>query len=106
YLVARALLSAGRRHHSITLEANAHHLLTDVWTSAGVVVGLALVHVTGWLWLDPLAAVLVAANIVRTGLPIVKRSVFGLMDTPIDPGEQEALRQAIEPFGAEGIQFH
>jgi cation diffusion facilitator family transporter len=66
---ARVLLAAGRRYGSITLEADAHHLMTDVWTSVGVVVGVGLVVATGWSWLDPVVAMLVAANIVATGLP-------------------------------------
>ncbi|HNK04828.1 MAG TPA: cation diffusion facilitator family transporter, partial [Accumulibacter sp.] len=65
--VGRVLLVAGRRHRSITLEADAHHLLTDVWTSLGVLLGLGAVALTGWLWLDPALALLVAANIVWTG---------------------------------------
>src|SRR5688500_16381497 len=74
--IARVLLSAGRRHDSITLEADGHHLMTDVWTSAGVLAGLGAVAVTGWFWLDPAVALAVAAKIVRTGLGLLKRSVL------------------------------
>jgi cation diffusion facilitator family transporter len=104
--VARVLLGAARRYQSITLEANARHLLTDVWTSAGVLVGLGLVWLTGLNWLDPIVALLVATNIVWTGVRIVRQSVFGLMDTPIAPEEQEALRLAMAPYVSEGIVYH
>ena len=73
-LTARAACSAGRENRSITLEADAHHLMTDVWTSAGVIVGVGAVALTGWLWLDPLLALLVASNIVWTGWQLVRRS--------------------------------
>jgi cation diffusion facilitator family transporter len=103
---ARVLLQAGRRNHSITLEANAHHLLTDVWTSAGVVVGVGAVALTGWQWLDPAVALAVAANIVWTGVRIVRRSVLGLMDTALAAEEQAALKRAMEPYLGEGAQYH
>jgi len=79
-LTARILMGVGRQYQSITLEADAHHLLTDVWTSAGVIVGVGLVWLTGWLWLDPAIALLVAANIVWTGWQLLGRSAAGLMD--------------------------
>ncbi len=78
--LAWKMMAASRQHRSIALEADARHLYADVWTSAGVVVGLVLVGLTGWLWLDPVIAVLVAANIVREGARVVWRSVDGLMD--------------------------
>ncbi len=81
--VARVLMRAGREHHSITLEAGAHHLMTDVWTSAGVLAAVALVALTGWFILDPVIALLVAANIVWTGIHLMYRSVTGLMDTAL-----------------------
>jgi cation diffusion facilitator family transporter len=104
--VALVLLRAGRRNQSITLEANAHHLLTDVWTSVGVVGGVGLVALTHWLWLDAAVALLVAANIVWTGVDIVRRSVRGLMDTALAPTEQAAIEQALRPYRAEGVRFH
>ncbi len=104
--VALVLLRVGRRNHSITLEADAHHLLTDVWTSVGVVAGVGLVAVTRRLWLDPIVALLVAANIVWTGVSIVRRSVLGLMDTALVAGEQGALDAAIGPYLAEGVRVH
>lgn len=86
-LVARLLLKAGREHQSITLEADAHHLLTDVWTSAAVIVGVGLVALSGWNWLDPVIALLVAANIVRTGWLLMRRSASGLMDAALPPDQ-------------------
>src|SRR3989338_8918613 len=84
---SRILMAVGKKHKSITLEADAHHLLTDVWTSAGVIVGVGLVWLTGWLWLDPVIALLVAANIIWTGWQLLHRSASGLMDEAI-PEEQ------------------
>jgi cation diffusion facilitator family transporter len=104
--VALLLLRAGKRHDSITLEANAHHLLTDVWTSVGVVAGVGLVAVTGWNWLDPVVALAVAGNIVWTGVRIVRRSVGGLMDTALPPADMEVVRQILKTYEAAGIQFH
>ncbi len=103
---ARIILGAGKRHDSITLSANAHHLLTDVWTSAGVLAGVGLVAVSGWHWLDPLVAMAVAANIVRAGARIVRASVQGLMDTSLPPGELQAIERMLEPHRQDGVQFH
>jgi cation diffusion facilitator family transporter len=83
--VAWVLLRAGRSHRSITLQADARHLLTDVWTSVGVLVGVGLVAVTGWEWLDPLVALGVAANIVVAGIVLIRRSVQGLLDASLPP---------------------
>jgi len=105
-LVALVLMRAGRRNQSITLEANARHLLTDVWTSAGVVVGVGAVALTGWRWLDPVVALAVAGNIVWTGFGIVRRSVLGLMDTALSAEDLALLRRAMEPYLAEGVQYH
>ena len=85
--VALVLLRAARAHRSATLQANAHHLLTDVWTSAGVLVGVGAVAATGWQRLDPIVAMLVAANIVWTGSRIVISSVAGLMDVSLPATE-------------------
>lgn len=100
------ILRGSRRHRSITLEANAHHLLTDVWTSGGVIAGLAVVAFTGWQPLDPLVALAVGANILRTGFGIVHRSVLGLMDTALPEGERKALLTAIAPHLSDGVQMH
>jgi cation diffusion facilitator family transporter len=104
--VAVVLLRAGRRHRSITLEANARHLLTDVWTSAGVVVGVGAVALTGWQRLDPVVALVVAGNVVRTGLGLVRRSVSGLMDTALPAGEVQALRDVLARHAESGARFH
>ena len=104
--VALVLLRAGRAHHSITLEADAQHLLTDVWTSAGVIVGVLGVAATGWLRLDPIVAFAVAANIVWTGFGIVRRSVLGLMDTALPVAELDAVKAALDSHLKDGVQYH
>lgn len=104
--VARVLLKAGRRFRSITLEADARHLLTDVWTSAGVVAALAAVWLTGWQRLDPVIGLVVAGNIVVTGVRVVRESIDGLMDTALPADERERLQAAIGRYAAEGVQFH
>jgi cation diffusion facilitator family transporter len=104
--VALVLLRAGRAHHSITLEADAQHLLTDVWTSAGVIVGVLGVAATGWLRLDPIVALAVAGNIVWTGFGIVRRSVLGLMDTALPVAELGAVKAALDSHLKDGVQYH
>ena len=105
-LVGRVLRLAGQRHRSITLEADAHHLLTDVWTSLGVVIGVGAVALTGWLWLDPVLALLVAGNIVWTGWRLLRRSANGLMDGSL-PAEQQALvLHVLESYRRRGIDYH
>lgn len=104
--VAQILLRAGRRYESITLEADAHHLMTDVYTSAGVIAGVTLVSLTGWYLLDPLIALAVAGHIVWSGVRLVRRSVAGLMDTALPAAEREVLDATLAPFRAKGIVFH
>ena len=104
--VALILLRASKTYQSVTLEASAHHLLTDVWTSVGVFLGVAAVAMTGWLRLDPILALGVAANIVWTGTRIVRKSVFGLMDASLPPDELAAVRQALAGHLAEGVEYH
>ncbi|MBD2499220.1 cation diffusion facilitator family transporter [Anabaena azotica] len=104
--VAFVLLKAGRRLRSITLRADAHHLLTDVWTSGGVIVGIFLVKVTGWLVLDPVIAFLVAVNIVWTGFKLLKETFFGLLDTTLPHEEMELIRRILDDYADQGIQFH
>jgi cation diffusion facilitator family transporter len=104
--VALVLLRGGRRHHSIALEADGHHLMTDVWTSAGVLTGIGLVAATGWQPLDPIVALLVAANIVRSGYLLVRRSALGLLDTALAPEDQEALHVVLERHRGPEVQFH
>lgn len=104
--VAIVLLRAGKKHNSVTLDADARHLMTDVWTSAGVVVGVGAVALTGWERLDPIVALLVAGNIVWTGVRIVRTSVFGLMDTALPVDEQNLVRDILDGYVPAGIQYH
>ena len=104
--VALVILRAGKLHQSITLEANAHHLMTDVWTSVGVIGGVGAVALTGWNWLDPVVALLVAANIVFTGVKIVRASALGLMDTALSPADQKAIRTVLDRHTSVRVQFH
>lgn len=103
---AMVLLRAGRRHQSITLETNARHLITDVWTSIGVLMGVGAVAVTDWERLDPVIALVVAGNIIRTGVGIVRRSALGLMDTALPADEQNILRTVLEKYTQDGVQYH
>lgn len=105
-IAALILLRAGKKHNSITLTANAHHLLTDVWTSVGVLISVGLVAFTGWQRLDPLVALLVAANIIWSGGRIVRESVLGLMDTALPREEQEKLKQILESYTQDGVEYH
>ncbi len=104
--VAWILLRASRRLRSITLRADAHHLLTDVWTSAGVVLGIGLVSITGWYILDPIIALLVAINIVWTGIKLLRETGSGLLDTAIPADEQKLIEPILNTYQAQGIQFH
>ena len=97
---------AGKRSNSITLEANARHLMTDVWTSVGVVIGVGAVALTGWVRLDPVVAILVALNIIWSGYQIVRKSVLGLMDTGLPPEEQSVIQAVLEKYQQTGIEFH
>jgi cation diffusion facilitator family transporter len=106
FVVALLLLRAGKKYTSITLEANAHHLLTDVWTSVGVLAGVGLVAITGWNALDPVVALLVATNIIWTGVGIMRRSVLGLMDTMLSMDDLAAVRKVLDAYAANGVQFH
>jgi cation diffusion facilitator family transporter len=100
------MLGAARHHRSITLEADAKHLLTDVWTTAGVLVGVILVQVTGWLRLDPLIAMAVAVQILWTGWHLVHRSFEGLMDRAIPEDDRHAIIEVLETLRAQGGDYH
>ena len=107
FFVARILLRAGREHNSITLEADARHLMTDVWTSAGVIAGIIAVALTGWQVLDPLIALAVAVNIVWSGYVLIKRSTLGLMDSALPPDELAAVMRILGKYEEqEGIRHH
>jgi cation diffusion facilitator family transporter len=105
-LTARTLMEVGRKHHSITLEADAHHLMTDVWTSVGVIAGVGLVWVTGWLWLDPVIAILVALNIVWTGWQLMQRSANGLMDVSVPDEKLAEIEALLAQYRTQGLDFH
>jgi cation diffusion facilitator family transporter len=106
FTTARVLLQASHRHHSIALEADARHLMADVWTSVGVVVGVGAVALTGWSWLDPTIALLVGLNIVWTGIRLVRRSAHGLMDTALPESDQATIRSVLDRYRSEGIDYH
>ncbi|WP_299492364.1 cation diffusion facilitator family transporter [Acaryochloris sp. IP29b_bin.137] len=104
--VAWILLKAGKRLRSITLRADAHHLLTDVWTSIGVVAGLVIVKLTGWLILDPLMALLVAMHIAWVSIQLLRETMSGLMDSALPEADQAIIRATLTAYQAQGIQFH
>ena len=107
FAAAFVLLRAGKEHHSITLEADAHHLMTDVWTSGGVLIGIGAVYISGWLILDPLIAIAVALNIVWTGFQLLHRSVDGLMDMSLPPDELSIIHDIIGRYATqEGIAYN
>lgn len=102
-LLAWVMFRAAKEHRSIALEADARHLVTDVWTSVGVVVGIGLVHFTGWLWLDPVVAMGVAANILKEGFHLMWRSSQGLMDEALEPEVMATIQKTLDGFAsAEG----
>ena len=104
--VAFILLRAGRRLRSISLRADAHHLLTDVWTTVGVAIGLVLVKLTGWQLLDPLMAIAVAINIAWVGFKLVQETTNALMDSVISETDQQVIWDVLGPYQSQGIQFH
>jgi cation diffusion facilitator family transporter len=106
FVVARVLVRAGRAHHSISLDADARHLMTDVWTTLGVILGLGLVLLTGWVWLDPLVGLVVAANVLREGYALIGESAAGLMDAAWPEDEQAALNAVLDEFRQDGVDFH
>ncbi len=105
WALAWAMLRKAREHRSMALEADARHLYTDVWTSAGVVLGLLAVMATGWLWLDPVIAILLAANIAREGVMLVWASADGLMDRALEPDVRAEIERTLEGFRHNTIRF-
>ncbi len=104
--VARVLFRAGRRYESITLEADAQHLMADVWTSFGVIVGVGAAALTGWHRLDAIVAIAVALLVIRAGIKLVRRSMLGLLDTSLP---EETLRQItaiLQSHEREGVRHH
>lgn len=106
FLVARALLGAAQRFDSITLEADARHLLTDVWTSVGVILSLVALSLTGWLWLDPAIALVIAANIIFTGMGLLRRSVQGLMDYTLPAEELIIIERVLTRYQGQFVAYH
>jgi cation diffusion facilitator family transporter len=106
FLVAQVLMKVGKRENSISLEADAHHLMTDVYTSAGVILAVAVVALSGWQLLDPIIALLVAVNILRTAFSLLQRSVYGLMDTALSVEDQQTVLAILDKYRNQGVQFH
>jgi cation diffusion facilitator family transporter len=106
FVVARILFSAGRRERSVALEADAHHLMTDVWTTITVIVAVFLVSVTGWNWLDPLTGVLLAFHIMAIGVKLVRQALLGLMDTGFPEEDMKIVRDVLAEHSNEGVQYH
>jgi cation diffusion facilitator family transporter len=104
--MARLLIRTGEEHQSVVLEADGHHLMTDVFTSIGVIVGVGAVVLTGWERLDPIIALVVAANIVVTGLRLVRRSANGLMDAALEPEELARIERVLDGLTSDEVQFH
>ncbi len=104
--ISRVLAVASRRYSSITLEADASHLMTDVVTTGGVIIGVALVALTGWQRLDAIVALLVAANILLTGVRLLKRSATGLMDVSLPNHKVQEIQQVLQPYEEQGVKFH
>ena len=103
--LAFAMLRKAREHRSMALEGDARHLFTDVWTSAGVLVGLLAVQASGWLWLDPVIAIAVAANIAREGVMLVWQSADGLMDQALEPDVRAEIERTLAGFDHHTIRF-
>lgn len=106
FVVARVLMRAGARADSITLEANARHLMTDVWTSLGVILGVGVAALTGWTRLDAVIAIAVALHIVLAGMDLMRRSALGMLDTAISPSELQSVQAVLQRYEAAGIGFH
>jgi cation diffusion facilitator family transporter len=92
------MLGAAKRHRSMALEADAKHLVTDVWTSVGVVLGIVLVQWSGWLWLDAVVAIAVALNILKEGVHLIWRSSQGLMDEAVEPETMQHIQEVLDSF--------
>ncbi len=106
FAVATFLMRAGRRHRSIVLQADAKHLMTDVWTSAGVVIAVLLVGISGWLVLDPIIALIVAVNIVFTGLRLIGSSAMGLLDASLPEEENALIVEVLQRHQRADVRFH
>jgi cation diffusion facilitator family transporter len=105
-IVGQIQIRTGKKYDSITLEADGHHLMADVWTSIGVVVGVSLAVLTGLIWLDAVVALLVGAKIGWDGLRIFIRSTQGLMDSAISPEERDRVEAVLRRYESVGLQWH
>ena len=105
-LASVILLRAGKTYHSITLEADGHHIMTDVWTSLGVIIGVGLVAFTNIQILDPLIALVVAFNIIFTGFSIMKKSALGLMDTALSKDDLNIVTQVLDSYKNKEVSYH
>jgi len=106
FVVARILLKAGRKYSSITLEADSYHLMADVWTSVGVIAGVGIAGITGWVRLDSMVAFLVGINIIVIAYKIIRRSVSCLMDTSLSSYELGIIESVLDEYRKKGIKFH
>ena len=104
--VSRIMLRVSKQHDSIALEADAHHLMTDVWTSVGVIGGVILVGITGWALLDPLLAIAVGLNIIWMGVKLIRRSSQGLMDQALPAQEVKVVQQAVQTTAGVDTPYH
>jgi cation diffusion facilitator family transporter len=104
--VARVLLRVGKRHESITLEADAQHLMADVWTSLGVIAGVTAAVATGWHRLDPIVAIAVALNVLRSGSRLLRRSVYGLLDTSLPEETLGEIKVILDAHSGAGVRYH
>jgi cation diffusion facilitator family transporter len=104
--VARVLLRVGKRHESITLEADAQHLMADVWTSLGVIAGVTAAVATGWHRLDPIVAIAVALNVLRSGSRLLRRSVYGLLDTSLPEETLGKIKAILDAHSGAGVRYH
>ncbi|XSG73231.1 cation diffusion facilitator family transporter [Herpetosiphon llansteffanensis] len=104
--VAWVIMRAGKRLRSITLQADAHHLFTDVWTTIGVIGGILLTKMTGWLVLDPLIAIAVALHIIWIGFRILRESGYGLLDSALSAEDQAVIEDILSRYRQRGLEFH
>ncbi len=105
-IVARILLRAGRQYRSVALQADAQHLMTDVWTTAGVLLGLVVVTLSDWQFLDSIIALFVAARILFSGVKLLRGSILGLMDTALPANEVSQIVQVLDKYAQSGVQYH
>jgi len=105
-VVGLVLIKNGRKNHSITLEADGKHLMTDVYTSVGVLIGIGIVKLTGWLILDGIVAIGVALNIVWTGYQLMRRSALGLLDSSLPEDERLKITKAMDVYKNQNLTYH